>query len=158
METHLLRDVIPTVDAQLHTVASRDGRIFAGMSAGGFCALNLGLRNRSVAATVLDFSGETRPTHSGGLRSLFGGDRAMASQNSPVIYAGNLSGGLPMRIWLDCGADDRQVLNQLRHISPILQSDGMTVQLHVRPGGHSYSVWRPALNASLRWALAGLAR
>jgi hypothetical protein len=46
VETHVLRDVIPTADSLLRTEASREGRIFAGMSAGGYCALNLGLRNR----------------------------------------------------------------------------------------------------------------
>lgn len=153
VETHVLRDVIPTVDAELRTVASRAGRIFAGMSAGGFCALNLGLRNRSITSTVLDLSGETVPTHTGGERALFGSDVARASQNSPAIYAHSLHGGPPMRIWLDCGSADHSVLSQLRRIAPVLKSDGMTVEFHVRPGGHSYSVWRPALAASLRWAL-----
>ncbi|HEX2902379.1 MAG TPA: alpha/beta hydrolase-fold protein [Jatrophihabitans sp.] len=153
VETHLLRDVIPTVDAQLRTIPTRAGRIFAGMSAGGFCALNLGLRHRDLTATVLDFSGETRPTHAGGERALFGADTTAAAQNSPASYAGSLHGGPPMRIWLDCGTDDRSVLSQLRAIAPVLRADGMTVQLHVRPGGHSYSVWRPAFAASLRWAL-----
>lgn len=157
VETHLLRDVIPTVDQQLRTIATRSGRIFAGMSAGGFCALNLGLRNRGLTSTVLDLSGETMPTHSGGEKALFGNDKTKAEQNSPAIYAQTMRGGPPMRIWLDCGADDRSVLRQLRTIAPVLQSDGMTVQLHVRPGGHSYSVWRPAFAASLRWALTGVA-
>lgn len=155
VESHLLRDVIPTVDSELRTEATREGRIFAGMSAGGFCALNLGLRNRTTVAKVLDFSGETVPTHSGGVKALFGSDHARAVQNSPAIYAPSLTQRPPMRIWLDCGAADRTVLGQLRRIVPALKADGMTVELHVRPGGHSYSVWRPALDASLRWALAG---
>lgn len=155
IESHLLRDVIPTVDAQLRTEPLRTSRIFAGMSAGGFCALNLGLRNRDTAATVLDLSGETVPTHTGGVKVLFGPDRARAVQNSPASYAPTLPQGPPMRIWLDCGASDGAVLRQLRRIAPALQADGMAVQFHVRPGGHSYSVWRPALSASLRWALAG---
>ena len=29
------------------------------------------------------------------------------------------------------------------------------MQLHTRPGDHTYSVWRPALRESLRWALVG---
>ena len=42
VESHLLAQVIPTVDSHLRTLADRD-RVFAGMSAGGYCALNLGL-------------------------------------------------------------------------------------------------------------------
>lgn len=153
IETHLLRDVIPTVDAELRTEPSRTGRIFAGMSAGGFCALNLGLRNPTLTATVLDLSGETMPTHAGGLRALFGTDEGRARQNSPALYAGSLRNLPPMRIWLDCGSGDHRVLTQLRRIVPVLHDDGMVAQLHVRPGGHSYSVWRPALQAALHWAL-----
>ena len=158
VESHLLLDVIPTVDRQLRTVASRSGRIFAGMSAGGYCALNLGLRNRDEAATVLDLSGYTMPTHSGGMTALFGPDSGLAvAQNSPSSYAKSLGGGPPMRIWLDSGTADRQVLRELTAIAPVLRADGMTVELHTRPGDHTYSVWRPALRQSMGWALAGLA-
>jgi enterochelin esterase-like enzyme len=159
IESHLLRDVIPTVDRMLRTEPSRTDRIFAGMSAGGYCALNLGLRHRELVATVLDLSGFTVPTHAGGLTTLFGrNDAAAAAQNSPADYARSLDNNPPMRIWLDCGTADREVLRQLSTISVTLRQDGMTVQLHTRPGSHTYSVWRPALHDSLTWALAGTER
>lgn len=155
IETHLLRDVIPTVDQQLRTERTRSGRIFAGMSAGGYCALNLGLRHPNLTATVLDLSGFTVPTHAGGMTSLFGRDNTTAvEQNSPASYAAKLAGSPPMRIWLDCGSSDRGVLRQLDAISGTLRKDGMVVEQRSRPGDHSYSVWRPALKDSLTWALS----
>lgn len=155
IESHLMLDVIPAVDRQLRTVRSRTGRIFAGMSAGGYCALNLGLRHRSEVATILDLSGFTRPTHSGGMVALFGREHlARAAGNSPASYARSLAGGPPMRIWLDSGTADREVLREMTAIAPMLRADGMTVQLHTRPGDHTYSVWRPALKDSLTWALS----
>lgn len=153
VESHLVKDVIPTVDAELRTIPDRSHRIFAGMSAGGFCALNLGLRHRDLTATILDFSGDTRPTHAGGMRSLFGPNPQLASDNSPAVYASRLTDNPPMRVWLDCGTDDHGVLPQLKRLAPVLKADGMDTQLHTRPGGHSYSVWRPALRDGLRWAL-----
>ncbi len=45
VETHLFHDVIPTSTRPFAPRADRQGRIFAGMSAGGYCALNLGLRH-----------------------------------------------------------------------------------------------------------------
>ncbi len=159
VESHLLRDVIPTIDDQLRTIPRRSGRIFAGMSAGGFCALNLGLRNRDLAATILDLSGLTRPTHAGGMTELFGKDRlAEVPKNTPSVYAESLKGGPPMRIWLDAGTSDKQVLHEMNDIAPVLRRDGMQVEQHTRPGDHTYSVWRPALKDSLSWALAGLPR
>lgn len=157
IESHLLLDVIPTVDQHLRTIDSRTGRIFAGMSAGGYCALNLGLRNRELTATILDMSGYTKPTHAGGMTALFGPNSELqVAQNSPDRYAGSLRNGPEMRIWLDAGTSDKQVLHQMQAIAPVLRADGMQVVLHTRPGDHTYSVWRPALRDCLTWALAGL--
>jgi enterochelin esterase-like enzyme len=154
IESHLFRDVIPAVDQSLRTVRDRTGRIFAGMSAGGYCALNLGLRHRDIAATILDYSGFTGPTHQGGPSALFGkNDPSTIESNTPASYASALPPGPSMRVWLDCGASDHEVLRQLTAIAPVLRGHDMTVELHVRPGNHTYSVWRPALRESLRWAL-----
>ena len=157
VETHLVRDVIPTVDAALRTIATRQGRIFAGMSAGGFCALNLGLRHRELTATILDLSGPTEPTHSGGLAALFGKPNTpQARQNNPALYARSLPPGPPMRLWLDSGRSDHHVLTQLDRLAAALRADHLSVTQHTRPGGHTYSVWRPALADSLGWALQHL--
>jgi len=158
VETHLIRDVIPAVDAALRTRADRDGRIFAGMSAGGFCALNLGLRHRDLVATILDFSGLTDPTHSGGAKTLFGHISQLPAEvdaNSPSVYAASLSPQPAMRVWLDCGTSDRSVLHELSSIAPTLRSHAWKVEFRTRRGGHSYTVWRAALREALPWALAG---
>jgi enterochelin esterase-like enzyme len=154
IETHLLRDVIPAVDQSLRTEADRSGRIFAGMSAGGFCALNLGLRHRDLVSTILDLSGSTSPTHDGGMKALFGtAEPGAAGANDPASYASHLPAGPPMRVWLDCGTSDHGTMRQLDRIAPVLRGDNLKVELHTRTGGHTYSVWRPALAQALSWAL-----
>jgi Predicted esterase len=155
VETHFLRDVIPAVDGTLRTVPVRAARAVAGMSAGGYCALNLGLRNRDVVSTILDMSGFTRPTHDGGLGTVFGTGPAADETiraNSPAEYAPTLPGAPAEQVWLDCGRDDRQVLDEMRSVAPALRSDGIDARLVVRPGGHTFNVWRPALAESMAWA------
>ena len=44
-ERYLVDGVIPWVDANLPTIASADGRVLAGLSAGGFGAYDIGLRH-----------------------------------------------------------------------------------------------------------------
>jgi enterochelin esterase-like enzyme len=157
VESHLLDDVIPTVDRTLRTQADRDGRVFAGMSAGGYCALNLALRHRDVVSSIIDMSGFTIPTHTGGMTALFGSNASvrdrLAAANSPADYASALTTGPPMRIWLDCGDADHEVLREMDSILPALQGDGFQVGLHTRPGGHTYEVWRPAFAEALLWAV-----
>ncbi|AEH10781.1 MULTISPECIES: alpha/beta hydrolase [Protofrankia] len=157
VETYLVDDVIPTVDARLRTIPDRADRILAGMSAGGYCALNLGLRHRDLIATIVDMSGMTRPTHDGGMAGLFGNrpDLAfVAAANAPALYALALPPDPPMRVWLDCGRGDRESLDDTRNMALTLsRRPGFTTVLRLRPGGHDFNVWRPALRDGLQWAV-----
>ncbi|MGI8882137.1 MAG: alpha/beta hydrolase [Jatrophihabitans sp.] len=156
-ETHFADVVIPQVDQALRTEANRTGRVFAGMSAGGYCALNLGLRHRNLTGSIIDMSGFTVPTHHGGPSKLFGSDPSVVSQqsllNSPAAYVPALNPSPSMRIWLDCGRSDPEVLSEMTAIKPALLARGFTVTMTTRPGAHTYQVWRQALAQALPWAL-----
>ncbi|WP_239334698.1 esterase family protein [Frankia sp. CiP3] len=161
VETHLLRDVVPAVEATLRIEPGWTNRGIAGMSAGGYCALNLGLRNRFMFGSIIDMSGLTRPTHTGGLRPLFGaGPQAPAAAlaNSPDLYIDGLGPGPRPQVWLDVGRHDRKVAGAMRHMHDLLDANGYLVQLHVRPGVHTFTVWRPALRDALSWFAADVAR
>jgi enterochelin esterase-like enzyme len=156
-ETHLTSDVLPTVDEDLRTAPGPSGRVIAGMSAGGFCALNLGLRHRDLFGTIVDLSGLDRPTHTGGVAALFGPGPlglAHAAANDPSRYAGRLPQRMPTRIWLDSGRSDRSVLAGMTRLEATFRSRGIDARLTVRPGRHTYSVWRPALRQALAWAFS----
>ena len=157
VESHLLQEVIPTVDATLRTQADRAGRIFAGMSAGGYCALNLGLRHRNLVATIIDLSGDTVPTHAGGAIVLFGRHnpqaQALVAANSPATYTASLPPGPATRVWLDSGASDKTIVREMSTLALTLTIEGLRVSWRVRPGGHTYHVWTAALHEALPWAL-----
>ncbi|EIV91269.1 esterase family protein [Frankia sp. QA3] len=157
IETYVVDDVIPTIDARLRARPDRADRVFAGMSAGGFCALNLGLRHRDLVGSIVDMSGMDRPTHDGGMVGLFGHrpDLArVAAANTPARYAATLAPDPPVRIWFDCGLGDHESLGDTRAMASILgRRSGFTVRLRLRPGGHDFGVWRPALRDGLAWAL-----
>lgn len=161
IDTHFVRDVVPTVDTELRTRADRADRVFGGMSAGGYCALQLGLSHRDLAATVIDMSGLTEPTHADGPQALFGTDPHVLPKRlaatSPAHYASSLPPGPPLRIWFDVGASDTETRGPITAIAPVLQARGVDTQVHVRPGEHTFHVWVPALRASLPWALTPLA-
>ncbi|CAO5155620.1 Enterochelin esterase-like enzyme [Frankia sp. AiPs1] len=157
IETYVVDDVIPTVDARLRSRPDRADRIFAGMSAGGFCALNLGLRHRDLVGTIIDMSGMDRPTHDGGMIGLFGHRPDLShvvAANTPAVYAAHLPATPPMRVWLDCGRGDRESYSDTRYMAATLGArPGFQVELRLRPGGHDFGVWRPALRDGLAWAL-----
>jgi len=155
VETHFVRDVVPAVDTSLRTVAARSARVVGGMSAGGYCALNLGLRNRALVSAIIDMSGDVAPTHAGGLAPVFGPGPGLAfgaRANSPAAYATTLAPSPTTRVWFDCGTSDTALLRGIRRISAVLAARGFPVVVRVRPGGHTFRVWRPALAESLAWA------
>lgn len=162
--SHFLDDVVPGVDAALRTVPDRRHRVLAGMSAGGYCALNLGLRHRDLVATIVDMSGLDRPTHGGGVRQLYGPGRdalADAAADSPVDYIPALPVGPPTRVWLATGDRDHEAGPDVARVYTLLRARsgaGVSVQLHRYRGGHTFYVWRPALAQSLAWALSGVSR
>lgn len=157
--TYLVKDVVREIDARFRTIATRSARAIAGNSAGGYCALNLGLRNRDEFSTVIDLSGFDRPTHDGGLKGLFGSRpdlAAVAAANTPVDYVPTLNPTPTIRLWLDCGRSDTTARRDTVNIAQKLADRGFDVVLRLRPGGHDYGVWRPALVEGLNWAAAGL--
>lgn len=151
VRTHFVRDVVPTVDARLRTVADRSGRAVGGMSAGGYCALNLGLRERSLVSAILDLSGDVAPTHAGGLRAVYGTGTAAAAADTPADYARTLPARPVTRLWFDCGASDAALLPGMRAVAATLSARGFPVRLTVRPGAHTFRVWRPALRDAMTW-------
>jgi len=155
VETYLTHDVVPAVDAQLRTKADRADRVVGGMSAGGYCALNLGLRNRNTFGEIVDMSGFTHPTHSGGMTRLFGHRpdlTTVVAANSPDVYAADLPPSPATSIYLLCGTGDHAAMRQMAAVRDELRSRGFDVSWNTRPGGHTYGVWRPGLAAALAWS------
>jgi enterochelin esterase-like enzyme len=155
--SHLLLDVVPGVDAALRTAPVRAARLIGGMSAGGYCALNTGLRHPAVFGSVLDLSGLDRPTHRGGVQALYGADAAArARADSPGAYARGLTPDPPVRVWLGYGRQDEATAPGLRRVDADLRAAGFPVRLLVRPGFHTFRVWRPLTRQALDEAAPAL--
>jgi len=56
-ETFHIDELIPWVDRNFHTIASRDGRAIAGLSQGGFCSMSYAAQFPDLFITALAFSG-----------------------------------------------------------------------------------------------------
>jgi enterochelin esterase-like enzyme len=157
--TYVVKDVVREIDERFRTIPTRAARAVAGNSAGGYCALNLGLRNRGLFSAVIDLSGFDRPTHGGGLKGLFGNRpdlASLAAANTPIGYVPTLSPSPKVRLWLDCGRSDKTARRDTVNVAHELVDRGFNVVLRIRPGGHDYGVWRPALAEGLSWVAAGL--
>jgi enterochelin esterase-like enzyme len=64
-EQYLVNGVVPWVDANLPTIASADGRVIAGLSAGGFGAYDIGLRHLDLFGRLASWGGYFHPLDDG---------------------------------------------------------------------------------------------
>ncbi|HEX6762459.1 MAG TPA: alpha/beta hydrolase-fold protein [Gaiellaceae bacterium] len=83
-EAGLVGRVVPWVDAHLPTSADAADRVIAGLSAGGFGAVNIALRHPELFGTVESWSGYFAPLRDGPFRHA---TRAVLAANDPTRLA-----------------------------------------------------------------------
>lgn len=83
-ERALVDYVVPWVDAHLPTVDERSGRTLGGLSAGGFGAVDIALRNSGLFGAVESWSGYFRPLRDGPFKHA---TKAVLRANDPTLLA-----------------------------------------------------------------------
>jgi len=141
-----------------HFGASANGRSWAiaGLSEGGECALQIGLRHPDDYAVVGDFSGDNHPWVSGGPRKLFWGTtpaEILANERAydPMVLLRDWRGHAPA-LWLSCGRSD-PTLPQLAGVLALARFAGVIARLDTTSGGHTFREWRAALETALPWMM-----
>jgi len=144
MESDLINDLIPSVDAHFRVVPDQAHRAIGGLSSGGYGAANLALRHPGEFALALTFSGDLAPP-----ATAFGGDQATIVANNPLRLALDPKPKTAAAFFVGWGrsdayAEENQLFAQrLGNADYSLQSDAVS-------GGHSWDVWRQLLWAGLQ--------
>jgi hypothetical protein len=151
LETYLTRTVVDDVDAVFRTLPDRAHRAVGGMSSGGYCALNLGLRHISEYSVILGIEpygdpGDVR-------RSLLGGSRARYRANSPRDYIPVMRFTHRVAVFLDAGTSDRADVRRALLLARQLARRDEEVAMRVEPGeGHTWTTARVGLPFMLVFA------
>ncbi len=152
-ETYLVRSVLPYVDHALPTIARAQGRVIAGLSAGGYGALDISLRHPGEFGTVEAWSGYFRAPNDG---SLAHASTAQLAAHDPSLLIPAQAAALrsaKVRFYLTSGAQDHEALAQTRRFARLLTSLGLRATLVITSGGHTTSSWRAGLPAALTFAI-----
>lgn len=162
-ESHLLREIVPDVDARFRTNANRRGRGVAGYSMGGYGALKLGFKHPELFAFAGSMSGALDAASRADDESLV---RAFGEANSSARFENDLPrlarefpeerrGALPF-LYLDCGLGDVW-LEVNRDFAATLTARGIAHEYRQRPGGHVWPYWDAQGREILRVASDALA-
>lgn len=150
VESWIYQDVIPFIDSTYSTVADRSGRAIAGMSSGGFCALDQGLRHNDTWSVLLSFEGFGSPGQAG--LKAFSGDQARVNAVSPEVYLPGMTFRSPIAAYLDVGSEVGEV-DQVRSLAQALADHGQTVMFRVNQGeAHTWSEVQAGLPYALVFA------
>ncbi|MFL5865440.1 MAG: alpha/beta hydrolase [Solirubrobacteraceae bacterium] len=152
-------DLPKCIDARFRTIADRYGRALVGLSAGGYGAMNIGLRNLHTFGAVQSWSGYFVATDPSGTHLLnLGSPRANAAATVP--HGPALRSALrsePMQIAFYVGLQDTRFLQMNRQYDGALRRNRVGHVFHTYPGGHSVALWRAQARAWLRLSLDWLA-
>ncbi|MEW6359940.1 MAG: serine hydrolase [Planctomycetota bacterium] len=162
VETMVIKELLPHVDAGYRTIAKREGRIIEGFSVGGYGAARLGFKHHDLFATVSILSGgplqreftvAPRVRSRGGelrLPVAFGGDHDYFKAQSPWVLAEQNAAPLSARSRIRLIIGDRdEMLVIVREFDAHLTRLGIPHTFTVLPGiGHNPKAVLDALGES----------
>ena len=140
-ETFVARDLVRAVDARYRTIPRGSARALAGLSEGGYGALNIGLHHPGEFAVLESWSGYQRADP---IRSIFGADRAALRWNSPSLTLDAVAAKLRRAhtfIWFYSGTGDHFV-RQNTAFAAELRRERIPYHYFVVHGGHNWGIWR----------------
>jgi enterochelin esterase-like enzyme len=151
-ERALVQRVVPWVDAHLPTEATAGGRVLAGLSAGGYGAVDIGLRHPNMFRTLESWSGYFSPLRDGPLKHA---TAAGLAAHDPTTLVGAERAALVRartRFFVSTGpAHSRWAPpHATLEFAHELRSLGLPCTLRTYPG--RAGEWSRQLAAGLRWA------
>lgn len=154
-ETALVDRIVPWVDANLPTDASPGGRVLAGLSAGGFGAVDIALRNPGVFGTVESWSGYFTPLHDGPFKHA---SKQVLAANDPVLLARADAARLRaagVRFFLSTGPYHSHWFRPAQTVDFARELRGLRVRERLLEVAQAKGEYGAQLAAGLGWALGG---
>jgi enterochelin esterase-like enzyme len=152
--TFVSRDLVRYVDAHYRTIATARGRALAGLSEGGYGAINIAVQHPREFSVVESWSGYVRPDK---LHSIFGRDLQLLPANDPRLLVRRAAPSLRKigaYFWFYSGSTDR-FRTQNAAFARELTALRVPYKYRLVYGGHNWAIWRA--NAAFAY-LAAAAR
>ena len=139
------------MDAQFRTAATRASRAIAGLSEGGYAAIDIALHHPQEFSVVESWSGYEKPDP---LRSIFGPKLQLLKANDPRLLLPREAGELRRLgtyFWLYSSSEDRFHVQNAAFAAQ-LRALHLRYRYFEDYGGHNWALWRK--NAPLAYVTA----
>jgi S-formylglutathione hydrolase FrmB len=152
-ERALIDRIVPWVDARLPTKAEAAGRVIAGLSAGGFGAVDIGLRHPSVFGTLESWSGYFTPVLDGPFKHA---NRTVLAAHDPtrlVVADAPFLSRMKTRFFVSTGPPHSRWAPPSQTIDYAGRLHALGLRYTLRIYTDKRGEWRDQLDDGLRWAL-----
>ena len=167
-EQYIIHDLISEVDEHWRTMRVPHRRAIAGLSMGGYGAVNLALKHPGMFGVAGSISGalnaalpelgqrvDLKPS----LDRAFGAANSKTrEQNDVYQLASNAKPESAPYLFIDCGNNDETFLEPNRRFAAMLSQKKFAYEYHEFPGEHSWQYWDKRLPSLLKVVEQHIAR
>ena len=157
-ERALVEQIVPWIDARLQTQANAAGRVIAGLSAGGFGAVDIGLRHPSLFGTIESWSGYFTPVADGPFKHA---TRTVLAAHNPtrlVLEDQSVLVRAKTRFFVSTGPPHSRWAPPSQTIDYADRLHALGLRYTLRIYASKLGEWRNQLDDGLRWALSPAVR
>jgi len=152
-ETALVTDIVPWVDAHLPTLATASGRTIAGLSAGGFGAIDIALRHPGLFGTAESWSGYFTPLRDG---PFVDANSATLEAHNPTALVRQEAATLRRdgtRFFISTGPPHSRQIKPASSAAFAVELRGLGIKVVYHSYASPLGQWREQLDTGLLWAL-----
>lgn len=146
IETYVAADLVNYVDHKYRTIADTAHRGIAGLSMGGFGAMNIAVHHPDIFGVVISLGGYYRAEG-----SIWGGNAAYMRENSPLVMLPTNKRAWHLRIYLGAATRDQPYYNDTKEFVQELHTLHIPYRLDVQNGFHAWNVWQTQLYNAFLW-------
>ena len=151
-EDALVERTIPWVDANLPTIPTTRGRVIAGLSAGGFGAIDIALRHPELFGAAESWSGYFEPLHDGPFKAA---SRAVLAAHDPTLLVKQEQTALQrrgVRFFVSSGPSHSHWFRESATVAFARELRGLGLPVELRLFPTLRGEWRAQFDAGLAWA------
>ena len=163
-ETAFWSDLVPTVEKRFRTIERRQGRLLAGLSAGGYGVIRFLMRYPERIAAAAAFSpavySEAPPAASAARSQLAFADQdgkfsqsAWEQRNYPALIDQYFNQPTRVPLFLASGDNDRfgAAFESALLFKRMIARQPVLTELRIVDGGHNWAVWAAVIDEAMRY-------
>ncbi len=153
-ETYMTRDLVGFVDRTFRTIPTREGRVIAGLSMGGYGAVKLALKHPDLFRAAVSHSGAVgfgrRTFEPGSEWAAIMGENAQGGPNDIFALAETADRAQLPALRIDCGVDDF-LIEENRALDAHLTHLGVPHEYEEHSGEHNWEYWDTHIQDTLKF-------